>query len=163
MCILCCCCSLTKSCLDFLWSCRLQHGRLLCPLSPRGGSHLCPLCQWCYLNISSSVIPLSFCNLSFPASGSFLMSWLFASGGQIIGAFASVLSMNIQSWFRLGLTILHSSQSKGLSRVNSSTTIDIPWHSASFMVQVSRLYMTYWINLSSDYRDLCQQSDVSAF
>ena len=107
--------------------------------------------------------PPLFRNVSFPASGSFLMTRLFASGGKSIGALASVLPVNIQGWFPLGLTSLHSSQSKGLSGVNSSTTIDIPWRSTSFMVQVSHSYMTYWINLSSDYRDLCQQSDDSDF
>ena len=63
--------------------------------------------------------PLSFCLQSFPASGSFPMSPLFASGGQSIGASAagSVLPMNIQDWFPLGLTGLLSFQSKGLSRV----------------------------------------------
>ena len=76
------------------------------------------------LSISSFVIPLSFCLQSFPASGSFPMRWLFASGGQNIGASASpsVLPMNIQGWFPLGLTVLISLLSKWLSRVFSSTT-----------------------------------------
>ena len=72
--------------------------------------------------ISSSVIPFSSCPQSFPASGSFLMSQLFISGGQSIGL-ASVLPMNIQAWFSLGLTGLISLQSKGLSRVFSNTTV----------------------------------------
>ena len=92
-------------------------------LSPRVCSHSCPWTRWCYLNISSSAKPFSFCLHSFPASGSLPMSQLFASGGQSIGASASVLSMNIQGWFPLGLTSLISSQSKGLSRVFTSTTI----------------------------------------
>ena len=67
--------------------------------------------------------PLSFCLQSFPASGSFPVSWLFTSGGQSIGASGSFLSMNIQDWFPLGLTGLISLQSKGLSRVFSNITI----------------------------------------
>ena len=75
-------------------------------------------------NISSSVIPFSSCLQSFPASGSFQMSQLFASGGQSIGvsALASVLPMNIQDWFPLGWTGWISLQSKELSRVFSNTT-----------------------------------------
>ena len=70
---------------------------------------------------------------SFPASGSFSVSQFFASGGQSIGtsASASVLQMNIQDWFPLGLTGLMSLQSKGLSRVFSNTTVQkhqfFPW------------------------------------
>ena len=68
-------------------------------------------------------VPFSSCLQSFPASGSFLMSWLFASGGLSIGASVSVLPMNIQDWFPLGLTGLISLQSKGFSRVFSNTTV----------------------------------------
>ena len=66
---------------------------------------------------------LSFCLQSFPASGSFPMSWLLASGSQSIGASASVFPVNIQGWFPLGLTDLIFLQSKGLSRVFSNTKI----------------------------------------
>ena len=69
---------------------------------------------------SSSVVPFFSCSQSFPASGSFPMSWLFASGGWSIAASASVLPMNIQGWFPLGLTYLLAV--KGLSRIYSSTT-----------------------------------------
>ena len=88
-------------------------------------SDSCPLSQWYYLAISSFVTPFSSCPQSFPASGSFSMSRLFASGGPNIGAStsASVLPMNIQGWFPLGLTGLISLLSKGLSRVFSSTTV----------------------------------------
>ena len=74
--------------------------------------------QWCCLNISSSAAPFSFCLQAFPASGSFPVSWLFTSGGQSNGvsASASVLPVNIQDWFPLGLTDLITLQSKGLSR-----------------------------------------------
>ena len=83
----------------------------------------CPLSQWCHPTISSSVVPFSSCPQFFPASGSFPVSWLFASGGQSIGASASasVLPGNIQGWFLLGLTGLISFLSKGLLKVFSST------------------------------------------
>ena len=79
--------------------------------------------QLCYPTISSSVTPFSSCPQSFPASGSFPVSRLFASGGQSIGAWASVLPVTIRGWFPLGLTGLISLQSKGLTRVFSSTAI----------------------------------------
>ena len=111
---------------DYLWLHGLQHTRPFCPLpSPGVCSHSCPLSWWCYLTISYSVAPFSFCLQFFPVSGSFPMSWLFSSSSQSIGASdsASVLPMNIQGWFPLGLTGLTSLQSKGLSRVFSSITI----------------------------------------
>ena len=93
-------------------------------LSPTPGaySNSCPMSQWCYPIISSSVVPFSHIE-SFPALGSFPMTQLFTSGGQSIGvsASASVLPMNIQDWFPLGWTAI-SLQSKGLSRVFSNTT-----------------------------------------
>ena len=127
-----------------LWPHRLQRARLLCPpLSPRVHWNSCPSNWWCYLTSSSSATPSSFGFPSFPAAESFPVSWLFASGSQSIGASASVFPMNIQGWFPLGLTGLISLQSKGLSRVFSSTTI---WkflqHSVFFMVQLSHPYMT---------------------
>ena len=100
----------------------LQHPRFPCPSSfPRACSSSCPLSRWCHPTISSSVVPFS-CLQSYPASGSFLMSWLFTSVGQSDGAStsASVLPMNIQGRFPLGLTGLIS---LGLSRVFSITTI----------------------------------------
>ena len=103
----------------------LQHTSLPCPsLSPGVCSDSCPLSQWCHPSISSSVVPFSSCPQSFPASGSFPVSQLFPSGGQSIGASASasVLPMNIQGWFPLGFSGLIL-QSKGLSRVFSSNTI----------------------------------------
>ena len=103
-----------------------QHARPPCP-SPTSGIYLnsCPLSQWCHPAISSSVIPFSSCLQSFPASGPFQMSQLFASGGQSIGvsASASVLPMNTQDWSPLGWTDWISLQSKGLSRVFSNTTV----------------------------------------
>ena len=103
-----------------------QHSRPPCP-SPTPGvySNSCSSSWWCHPTISSSVIPLSSCLQSFPASGSFPMSQFFASGGQSIGvsASASFLPMNTQDWSPLGWTGWISLQSKGLSRVFSNTTI----------------------------------------
>ena len=104
----------------------LQHTKLPCPsLSPRICSNSWPSSWWCHPIISSSVVPFSSCLQSFQASGSFQMSQLFASGGQSIraSALASVLPMNVQGWFPLGLSGLISLQSKGLSRVFSITTV----------------------------------------
>ena len=104
----------------------LKHVRLPCPSpSPGACSNPCPLSRWCHSTISSSVIPFSSCLQSFPASGSFLMSYLFTWGGQSIGVSpsASILPMNIQDWFPLGLTGLVSLQSKGLSSIFSNTTV----------------------------------------
>ena len=102
----------------------LQHTRPPCP-SPTPGvySNSCPLSQWCHPTISSSVVPFSSRPQFFPAWRSFPMSQLFASGGQSIGAAGTVLPVNIQGWFHLGLTSLISLQSKRISRVFSSTTI----------------------------------------
>ena len=88
-------------------------------------SNSCPLSLWCLPTISSSVVPFSSRLQSFPASGSFPMSQLLASGGQSIGVSAStsVFPMTIQGWFPLGWTSLISLQSKGLSRVFSNTTV----------------------------------------
>ena len=121
---------------DSLWPCGLQHARLPCPsLSPGVCSNSCPLSRWCLPTISPSTTPSS-CPQSFPASGSFPMSQLFTSGGQSIGAStsASVLPMNIQAWFPLGLTGLIALQSKGLSRVFSDTTV---WKPQFFSIQSS--------------------------
>ena len=128
-----------------VWPHGLQHTRLLChPLSPRICSNSCPLSQWCYLIISSSVA-LFFCPQYFPALGSFPMSQIFTSGGQNIGAsaLASVLSMNIQGWFPLGWTGLISLQSKGLFQSllqHHSSKASILWCSTFLMVQLSYIY-----------------------
>ena len=104
----------------------LYHARAPC-LSPAPGacSNSCPSSWWYHPTISSSVVPFSSCPQSFPASGSFPMSHLFASGGQSIGvsALTSVLPMNIQDWFPLGLTGLISLQPKGLWSVFSNTRV----------------------------------------
>ena len=103
-----------------------QHARPPCP-SPTPGIHsnLCPLSWWCHPTIKSSVVPFFSCPQSFPASGSFQMSQLSASGGQSIGVSAStsVLPMNTQDWSPLGWTGWTSLQFKRLSRVFSNTTV----------------------------------------
>ena len=92
---------------------------------PEFSSNSCQLSQWCHPTITPSITPFSSCPQSFSVSGSFPRSRLFASGGQSIRAFtsATVLPVNIQGWFPLGLTGLISLLSKGLSRVFSSTII----------------------------------------
>ena len=105
---------------------RLQHARPPCPTpTPRVYPNSCPLSWWCHPTISSSVVPFSSHLQSFPASGCFQMSQLFAWGGQSIGVSAStsVLPMNIQDWFLLGWTGWDSLHSKGLSNVFSNTTV----------------------------------------
>ena len=109
---------------DSLQPHELEHVRLSCPsLSPGVCSNSCPLRRWCHPIISTSDIPFFSCPKSFPASGPFQMSQLFTSSGQSTGASASVLPMNIQGWFTLGLTGLISLQSKRLSRVFSNTRV----------------------------------------
>ena len=96
----------------------LQHARL-----PWACSNSCPSNRWCHPIISSSVVPFSSCLQSCPASGSFPMSQFLASSGQSIGVSAStsVLPINIQDWFPLGLT--GPLQFRGLSSVFSNTTV----------------------------------------
>ena len=133
---------------DSLRSHGLQQASLPCPSpTPWACSNSCPSNQWCHPTISLSVIPFSFCFQSFSVSGSFTVSQFFTSGGQSFGvsASASVLSMNIQDWFPLGLTGWISLQSKGLSRVFSNTTVQKHQFFGSqifFMVQLSHPYMT---------------------
>ena len=140
-----------------------QHARPPCP-SPTPGActNSRPLSRWCHPTISSSVTPFSSCPQSSPASGSFAMSQLFASGGQTIGASAStsVLPMNIQDWFPIGLTGLISLLSKGLSRVFSNTTVQ-KYHSLALcFLYGPSLTSThdYWKNYSFAYTHLCWQS-----
>ena len=109
-----------------LWPHGLQHARPHCP-SPSPGVYpnSCSLSWWCHPTVSSSVIPFSSHLQTFPASGSFLRSQFFASGGQSIrvSASASVLPMNIQDWSPLGWTGWISLQSKGPARIFSNITI----------------------------------------
>ena len=134
---------------DSLWPHESQRTRPPCP-SPTPGVHSDsrPSSQWCHPAISSSVVPFSFCPQSLPASGSFTMSQLFASGGQSIGisALASFLPKNTQGWlisFRkdwLDLLAVQGTLKSLLQHHNSKTSI--LWHSAFFTVQLSHPYMT---------------------
>ena len=138
--------------------CGLQHSRLPYPsLSPWVCSNSCPLSWQCHRTIPSSVTPLSSCPQSFPALGSFPMSWLFAVSGQSIGAsaFASVLLMNIQCWFPLGLTGLISLQSKRLSRAFSRfKNISSLVFSLIYGATLTSVH-DHWKNHSFNYMHLC--------
>jgi len=152
---------------DSLWPHGLQHARPPCP-SPTPGVYpnSCPLSRRCHPTISSSVIPFSSHLQSFPALGSFQMSHLITSGGQSIGvsASASVLPMNTQDWFRLGLTGWISLQSKGLSRVFSSVTIQKHQFFGTQPSLWSNSHMRTWLlekNHSFDYMHLCQEKGAT--
>ena len=124
---------------DSLPSHGLQHARPPCP-SPTPGvySNSCPSRRWCLPTISPSVVPFSSCLQSFPASGSFPMSQFFTSGGQRIGVSASVsvLPMNIQDWFPLGLTsfLLLDSQKLNLDQRS--------WINLRLLLNVAKLLST---------------------
>ena len=115
---------------------------LSCPSpSPWACSNSCPLSWWCHPTILSS-LPLLLPSIC-PSIRVFPNHWLLASGGQSVGALASVLPMNMQGWFPWGLTYLISLQSKGLSGVFSSNLkASVLWHSTFFMIQLSHLCMT---------------------
>ena len=135
-----------------------QHTRSPCPSPiPRVYPNSCPSSRWYHPAISSSVIPFSSCPQSFPTSGSFLMSQLFASGGQSIGASASasVLPMNSQSWFPLGSPCClrdsqESSPAPQFESINSSAlsllygpiliSIHDYWKNRCLILQWSRTY-----------------------
>ena len=118
-----CCHSVTQSCPALCATGTTARHASLSFTTPRVCSNSCPSSWWCHPAISSSVVPFSSCLQSFPASRSFLMSQLFPSGGQSIGASASVPPMNIQDWFSLGLTSWISLKSKGPSRVFLNATV----------------------------------------
>ena len=127
--------------------CGLQHARLSCPsLSPKVCSNSCPLSWWCHPTISSSVTLSFSCLQSFPASGSFPMSQLFASGGQSIGASTSFLLINIQEilisfridWF--DLLAVQGTLKSLLQHHNSKASV--LQCSALFMAQILHLHMT---------------------
>ena len=131
---------------DSLQPPELWHTRLPCPsLSPRVYANSSPSSQWCHPTMSSFVAPFSSCPQSFTASGSFLVSRLFASGGQSIGVSPSIslLSMNTQDWSPLGWTRWISLQSKGLfkSLLQHNSKASMLRHSAFFIVQLSNPYM----------------------
>ena len=160
------CCSNTQWCLTLWdpldWS---TSGFPVLHHLPEPCSNSWPLSWWCHPAILSSIMPFSSCLQSFPASGSFLMSQLFTSGGQSSGASASVLPMNIEAWFSLVLTGWIPLKAKGLSRVFSNTTIrkhQFFGAQASLWFN-SHIVHDYWKNHNFDYMDFCLQSDVFAF
>ena len=132
---------------DSLWPHELQYARPPCP-SPTPGVHpnSCALSRWCHSAISSSVVPFS-CLQSLAASTSFPMSQLFAWGGQSIGvsALASVLPMNTQDWSPLGWTGWISLQSKGFSRVFSSTTVQKHQYFGAQLSSQSNSHIHTWL------------------
>ena len=141
-----------------LWPHGLQHSRLPCP-SPSPGvcSNSSSLSWWCHPTISSSVAPFSSCPQSFPASVSFPVSWLFASGGQSIVASASatVLPMNIQGWFpfRIDWLDLLAIQGtlKSLLQHHSSKASIVGCLAFLYGPTLTSIH-DYWKNLSFDYR-----------
>ena len=150
---------------DSLWPHRLQHARPPCP-SPtlRVYSNSCPLSLWCHPAISFPVIPFSSCLQSFPASGSFQMSWFFPSGDQSIrvSASASVFPMNIQDWFPLGWTGWISLQSRGLSRVFSNTAVQKHQFFGAQLSSQSNSHIHMWL-LEKPYLRWTFVGNVSAF
>ena len=162
------CCSLAKSCPTLCnpMDCSTPGFPVLGYLPAFVQIH-CPLSQWCHPTISSSVAPFSFCPQSFPASGSFPMSWLFTLGGPKYWIFSFSISPSNEysGLISLGLTGLISLQSRGFSGVFSSTT--------NRKHQFSGAQLSVWTNShiclrllenhSFDYMDLFQQSDVSDF
>ena len=145
-----------QSCLT-LQTHRLHHARPPCGSpTPWIDSSSCPLSQWCHPTISSSVIPFSSCLQYFPTSGSFQMSQFFPSDVQSIGvsASASLLPMNIQDWFPLGLTVWISLLSEGLSRGLSTVQNTTVWTPQFKGIHSSALSFLYGPTLTSiyDYR-----------
>ena len=141
----------------------LQHARLPYSSSSSGAcSNPCPLSRWCH---PTSVVPFSSCLQSFPASGSFLMSWLFSSDGQNIGASASVLPMNIQDWFLWDWLVWslccprdsHESSPEPQFENISSLALSLLYSPTLTSVH------DCWKNRSFYYTELCWQRDVSAF
>ena len=140
-----------------LWTHGLQHARLHCPSpSPGAISSSYPWSWWCHPTISSSVVPFSSCFQSFPASGTFPMSHRFTSDDQNTGssALASVLPVNIQSWFPLGLIGLISLLSKGHSRIFSSTTAQKHQFFSAQPSLRSKSHIYTWKNHGFDYTDV---------
>ena len=120
-----------------------QHAKLPCPSSTPGAcSNSCPSSRWCHSTISSSVIPFSSCLQSFPVLGSFLMSQFFPSGGQSIWVSASVLSLNIQGYFPLGLIGLISLQSSPTPQFQSINSSVISFLNGATFTSIQ----DYWKN-----------------
>ena len=134
---LCCCCSVSN-CVWLFATHILQHTDFPIFIISWSLPKSCPLSYWSHPIILSSVTPFTSCPQSSPASGSFQMSQLFTSGGQSIGVSPSILPMNIQGWFPLGLTGFISLLSKGLSSLlQHNWKASILQHSAIFIAQLS--------------------------
>ena len=167
----CCCCSVAKLCSTLCdpVDCSMPGFPGYHSLPEWVCSNSCLLSQWYHPTILSSVAPFSSCPQSFPVSGSFPMSQLFASGGQSTGASAStsVLPMIIQSWFPLGIDWFELLAVQGTLKSllqHHNLKASILRHSAFFMVQLSLTSIhDYWKNHSFYYTDLCPQSNVSPF
>ena len=139
-----------------LWPHGLQHARLPCPSpTPRACSNSCPSSQWCHPSISSSFVPFSSCPQSFPALGSFPVSHLFLSGGQTIGASASasVLPMNIQDWFPLGLTVTEY-------KIGSLSNT---WFANIFFSSVARLFIFLTVLQRAEILNVYEVQLVNSF
>ena len=150
---------------NFLQPHGMQYARLPCPLlSPRVCSNACPWSQWCHLTVTPSGTLFS-CLQSFPESGVFSSEQLLTLDGQSIGASASgsVLPKNTQGWFPWGLTSLISLQSKGLSRVFSSTIVQKHQFFGSHPSLLSNTHICTWL-LETTFLTIWnffQQSSVS--
>ena len=147
-----------------LWPHGLHHARLPCPSpSPEVCSSPCPLSQWCHPTISSSVIPFS-CLQSFPASGFFLTSQLFTSGGLRIGTWASVsvLPSGLIS-FRIDCFDLLAVQGSLNCLIQHQSSKASILQLLAFLIVQLTFKHDYCKNHSFDYTDLCQQSNISAF
>ena len=151
---------------NYATPCNVLHWASLSFTISQSLSHSCPLSWWCHQTISSSVAPFSSCLQSLPASGSFPVNQLFASGCQSIEAWASasVLRMNIQGWFPFGLTSLTSLLSKGLSSLLQACFFESMNSSALSLLYGLTLTSVhnYWKKTIVWLYGLCQQSDFSA-
>ena len=159
-----CCSSVAKLCPT---PCNLKNYSMPSPILQylsRVCSNSYPLRWWCYLAISSSVAPFSFFPQSLPEVGSFPVSRLFTLGGQSIraSALASVLPMNIQDWFPLGLTVWCPRDSQESSPTPQVKSIN-PLALNPFYGPTLTSIHDYWKNCSFDSMDLCCLSNVSAF
>ena len=163
-CGVCCCCSVTKSCLTLCDPIDYSPpGSFSPPLSPGVCSKSSPLSRWHHPIISSSASPFSFCPQSFPASGSFPVSWLFPSGGQSIGASASAAVLPI---FRVDFLwdwpvwscSPGDSQESSPAQFKSISSLVLSLLDGPTLTSVH----DYWKNHSFDYMDLCRQSGISA-
>ena len=153
---------------DSLWPHGLQHARLLCPSpSPRVCTNSCLLSRWCHPTISSSVTPLSSCPQSFPAPGSFPVSWLFESGAKVLElqlqhqSFQWIFSTDfLYNWLLWSPWCPRDSQeSSPAPQFKSINSLALSFLYDPILTSIH----DYWKNHSFDYKDFCRQSNVSAF